>query len=249
MMVCAKYKIVWLLLVLLSASCALTRSRPEPLPYTKPPEEAKLDFEILDHHNMANGAVLAEWASLYMNGGIPALEKTDEFAPYYVFVAEQTSRALNPLLLWRDNFNVEQDFPQLVFSRAYRRLTNDMSINPDETYGAFFETLMKRITSLRWPQARQYADTWLLVRYSLAGPAVPQPAAPEPSVPLPFLDEPAEISDDSEVYIYLILTVIEKADVENVLQALVDETSAALPLQRDKVQAINAIKSNLFPSF
>jgi hypothetical protein len=237
-------KIVWLLPVLLSASCALSRPRYEPLPYTKPPEEVRLNIEILDYQNSADGEALAEWASLYMKGGIPALEKTDEFAPYYVFAAEQSSPDLGTLLLWRDNFNVGQDFPQLVFLRAYRRLTDGLSINPDETYGAFFETLMKRIISLRWPQARQYADTWLLARYFLT-----EPATPEQPEPPPFFDEPPEIPDNSRIYIYLILIVIEKAEVEKVLEALIDETAAGLTPRRDQAQAVNAVKSNLFTGF
>ncbi|MDR1257110.1 MAG: hypothetical protein LBJ86_05130 [Spirochaetaceae bacterium] len=234
--------------MLLAASCA-SRSQHDPLPYTKPPEEAKLDFEILDYQDRADGAALADWAALYMIGGIPALEKTDEFAPYYVFVAEQSSRDLNPLLLWRDNFNVDQDFPQLFFLRVYRRLTEALSINPDETYGVFFETLMKRVVSLHWPQARQYAGTWLLARYYLAEPAAPQPAASEPSESSPVFEEQPETPNNSRRYIYLILTVIEKSEIENILKALMDETSAGLTLQREQAQAVNAVKSNFFSTF
>jgi hypothetical protein len=228
------------------AAC-LSRPQHEPLPYTKPPEEVRLNVEILDYQNSADGEALAEWAELYVNGGIPALEKTDEFAPYYVFVAEQSSPDLDTLLLWRNNFNVEQDFPQFVFLRAYRRLTEDLSINPDETYGAFFETLMKRVISLHWPQARQYADTWLLVHYSMAEPAAPELS--EPSEPLPVFDEPAETLDNSRLYMYLILIVIEKAEVENVLEALMDETAAGLTPRRDQAQAVNAVKSGFFYAF
>jgi hypothetical protein len=226
------------------ASC-VSNLRREPLPYNKPPEEVKRNFEILDYQNRTDGENLAEWVTAYMNGGIQALERMNEFAPYYVFVVEQSSPDLNTLILWRDNFRAEQDFPQLVFLRVYRRLTENLSINPDETYGAFFETLMKRIPAIRWPQAQRYADTWVLAHYSL-----PEPAAPEPSEPLPQdFDEQPETPDDSRLYTYLIMVVIEKAEVETVLNALIDETSIDIPLQRDQAQAVSALKSNFFRTF
>jgi hypothetical protein len=190
-----------------------------------------------------DGVALAEWVSLYIEGGIPALERAEEFAPYYVFVAEQSSPDIKTLMLWRDNFNLEQYFPQLVFLRAYRRLTNNLSINPDETYGTFFETLMKRIAALGWPPAQVYAGMWLRVRYFMEEPAESSLQQDED------IDTPPEFSTDSILYTYLILTIIEKPEIENVLNALMDETYNDVSLQRDQAQAVNAVRSNFFSTF
>ncbi|MDR0383196.1 MAG: hypothetical protein LBH50_04340 [Spirochaetaceae bacterium] len=227
---------VCLLLAQLAASC-LAVSRREALPYAKPPVEKNRIAEILDYQN--SGAGLAGWAAAYMDGGITALEKMDEFASCYAFVAEQSSPNLDTLLLWGENFNVEIDFPQLVFLRAYRRLTDNLSINPDETYGSFFETFMKRMAALRWPEARQYASTWLLARYLPSSPDVSELSEPQP----PDADETA----DSNRYIYLILNIIEKADLENGIAPLLDDFDGTLP--RDQAQAVNSVRARFFDGF
>jgi hypothetical protein len=233
----------------LAASCAGAVKR-ETLPYSNPLPETNRIVDVLDYEGRVSGEKLAEWVMLYINGGIPALEKTAEFAPYYVFAAEQSSSNLDTLLQWAKNFNVKQDFPQLVFLRAYKRLTGSLSVNPDELYGSFFETVMKRTASLRWPQAQKYAGTWLLVRripVSNAGTTAGEPEAGQAFPPNP--DETAYSLDMSRLYMYLILCVVEKTEIENVLKNLMNEVVIDKSFLRDQAQAVNAVKSNFFNGF
>jgi hypothetical protein len=236
-----------------AASCTLNQQR-ETLPYSDPLIETNRIVEVLDYQGRAEGAELAEWAPLYINGGIAALEKTDEFEPYYVFVAEQTSSNLDTLLQWARNFNVKQDFTQLVFLRAYNRLTANLSVNPDELYGVFFETVMKRIAASRWPQAERYTGTWLLVRRlreDLPGYNEETPAGePDQSGVFPLnTDESADDIEASQIYLYLILCVIEKTEIENGLRNLMNEMILGKKFPRDQAQAVNAVKSNFFNGF
>jgi hypothetical protein len=218
-------------------SCVSAEKR-ESLPYSAPSTQARRIIEILDYQDRADGAELAEWAPPYINGGAAALEKLNEFNRYYVFVAEQSSTNRDTLLQWADNFSVEQDFPQLVFLRAYRRLTGSLSINPDELYGSFFETLMKRIAALKWPFARRYAETWILAHRL---PSDIPAASPDSG-------EPEQVSD-SPLCIYMILNVIEKTEVQSALNLVMDDILTDKTFTRDQIQAINALKSNFFDGF
>ncbi|MDR0409742.1 MAG: hypothetical protein LBH18_05030, partial [Spirochaetaceae bacterium] len=123
-------------------SCALTPRREE-MPYTAPARSSRV-VEVLDYQGREDGLELEDWLSVYIVGGVLALEKLAEFAPYYVFVVEQYSSNLDTLTQWADNFSVEHDFPQLVFLRVYDRLTGNISAIPDDLYGSFFETMIKR---------------------------------------------------------------------------------------------------------
>jgi hypothetical protein len=202
----------------------------ETLPYSAPSTQARRITEILDYQGRSEGAELPEWVTLYINGGGAALERLYEFDPYYVFVAEQSSSNLDTLLQWADNFSVEQDIPLLVFLRAYRRLTLGLSVNPDEIYGSFFETVMKRAAALKWPFARKYAETWILARRV-------QPSAE------------TEEAAGATLYMYLIVNIIEKTEVQSALKLVMDGFVIDKTYARDQIQAINAINSNLFDGF
>jgi hypothetical protein len=215
------------------------------LAYSNPYARSSQIIEILDYQGRADGVEMPEWLSLYTSGGIPALEKQREFTRYYLFIAEQSSPNLDTLRQWANNFRVERDFPRLVFLRAYRRLTRNLSITPDELYGSFFEMMMKHTAAQGWPQAQKYAETWALVNRRPVNQG--EPASAET---LPAIDgEPPETSADSTVYIYFILSMIEKTEIENNMKALMNDVAIDKTFNRDQVQAINSIKSNFFNGF
>jgi hypothetical protein len=245
----------------LIGSCSFTRKQ-KALPYLAPSVQVSRIIEILDYQGRSSGEEVAEWVSLYINGGVSALERLDEFAPYFVFVAEQSSPDLNTLLQWGRNFSLERDIPQLVLLRAYRRLTGNLSINPDDMYGSFFETFIKRLASLRWPAARKPYERWVLVRRipllppteisdseasesDISDSDTPDAAPSEQSLH----QEPGEASFDSRLYMYLILNLIERTEIESSLKLIMNDITLDKSLSRDQVQAINSIKSNLFNGF
>ncbi|MDR1147457.1 MAG: hypothetical protein LBK66_02385 [Spirochaetaceae bacterium] len=252
-MLCNRLLIAAALLLASLVGCSITPQL-ENSPYFNPPAESSRIIEILDYQGYSGGVELAGWVSVYINGGIPALEKLDEFAQYYVFVAEQYSSNLDTLRQWADNFSVEHDFPQLVFLRVYRRLTSNISSNPDELYGSFFETMVKRTASRRWPAAQKNGEIWALVRRVPSGP--PSGASDEESATQPDGasaaqpgSEPANWYDDSKLYSYLILCVIDKAEIENSLKMLMNDIVIDKTFTRAQSSAINSIKSNFFNDF
>jgi hypothetical protein len=247
-------------LILLGA-CSFTQKQ-KALPYLAPSAQVSRIIEILDYQGRSSGEDVAEWVSLYINGGISALEGLDEFAPYFVFVAEQSSPDLDTLLQWGRNFSLERDIPQLVLLRAYRRLTGNLSINPDDMYGSFFETFIKRLAALRWPAARKHYEGWVLVRRvpllppmdasdsdisdsDVSDSDTPDAGPSEQSLP----QEAGEASFDSRLYMYLILNLIERTGFERSLKLIMNDITLDKSLSRDQVQAINSIKSNLFNGF
>ncbi|MDR2445040.1 MAG: hypothetical protein LBD44_03790 [Spirochaetaceae bacterium] len=233
------------------ASCSLSQPR-EALPYSVPSTQVSRIVEILDYEGRASGAELPEWVSLYINYGVSALEKLDEFASHFVFVAEQSSPNLDTLLQWSNNFSLDRDVPQLVLLRVYRRLTGNLSVNPDDLYGGFFETFIKSLASRRWPPAQKYYETWVLVRRIpvFTSQDTPDSDMPDEDVLEQALSEEEWGSSfDSRLYMYLILNVIEKNEVESSMKLIMNDITLGKSLSRDQVQAINSIKSNLFNGF
>lgn len=232
-------------------SCVLQQRR-ENLPYLVPSAQVSRIVEILDYEGRASGAELPEWVSLYINGGGAALERLDEFAPYFVFVAEQSLPNLDTLLQWGNNFSLERDVPQLVLLRAYRRLTGNLSVNPDDLYGVFFEAFIKGLSSRRWPLAQKYYQTWILVRRIPGLTSQDSPDADMSDEEVPEQDSPeveGEASFDSRLYMYLILNVIEKTEIENTIKFVMNDIDLDKSLSRDQAQAVNSIKSNFFNGF
>ena len=233
------------------AACSLPQRR-EALPYSVPSTQVSRIIEILDYQGRASGAELPELVSLYINGGVSALEKLDEFASYFVFVAEQSSPNLDTLLQWADNFSLERDVPQLVLLRVYRRLTGNLSVNPDDMYGGFFEAFIKRLASRRWPLAQKYYTTWVFVRRiaELPPSGVSDSDISDMDVPEQALPEyTGEASFDSRLYMYLILNVIEKAEFESSMKLIMNGITLDESLPRDQAQAVNSVKSNLLNGF
>ena len=233
-------------------SCSLSQQR-ENLPYSVPSAQVSRIIEILDYEGRASGAELPEWVSLYINGGGAALEKLDEFAPYFVFVAEQSLPNLDTLIQWGDNFSLERDVPQLILLRAYRRLTGNLFINPDDLYGGFFEAFIKRLASRRWPTAQKHYQTWVLVRRipALAPSDTPDSGVSDEDAAEQALPEDSGegASFDTRSYMYLILNVIEKTELENAIKFEMNDIKPDAPLSRDQTQAVNSIKSNFFNGF
>ncbi|MDR2796482.1 MAG: hypothetical protein LBB47_07220 [Spirochaetaceae bacterium] len=239
------------LLLLSLTSCQYSQTR-ETLPYRIPGARSRRIIEILDYQGRTSGKKPADWVSMYINGGVPALEKLDEFAPYFVFIAEQSSPNLNTLLRWANNFSLDRDIPQLVLLRAYRRLTENLSVSPDDMYGDFFEMFIKRLASRRWSLSQKYDETWVFVRRlpslpppEVSGPDTSDSGAEEQALP----EEPVDGPFDSRLYMYLILNVIEKNEVESSMRLVMNEIKLDEKPSRDQTQAVNSIKSNFFNGF
>jgi hypothetical protein len=208
--------------------------------------------EILDYKDRASGAKLPEWVSLYINHGVSALEKLEGFAPYFVFVAEQSSPNLDTLLQWSGNFSHERNMTHLVLLRAYRRLTENISVNPDDMYGVFFETFIKRLASRYWPSSQKYDGVWVLVqRLPVAAPqdASASEASYQDDIEQDLPEDTEEETSGSRLYLYLILNLIEKPELQNAVQFVMNDITLDEALERDQVQAVNSIKANFFNGF
>jgi hypothetical protein len=170
-----------------------------------------------------SGVRLPDWAAAYIEGGDAAVERLPDYARNYVFVAEQASPNADALRRWGEEFSVEANFARLVFMRTRKRLTEGEAANPDETYGAFYEALMKRAAANRWPSAQRGGVSLVPVRY---------------------LD-----GTGREGYVCLVLTAIWRAEFEAGMTALLDEAAASGKFSRDEASAINALKTRFFEGF
>jgi hypothetical protein len=205
------------------ASCAARRIA---LPFSVPQEMRTAGYEVVRQ----SGVRLPAWAEAYLAGGDAAVERLGgqidglpAAVGVRVFVAEQAAPSADALRRWGEEFSVEGNFARLVFLRTRKRLTEGEAANPDETYGAFYEALLKRVAASRWPAAQRLGDCLLPVRY--------------------------QDGTGREGYVCLVLTAIGRAEFEAGMTALLDEASASGPFSRDEASAINALKSRFFEGF
>ncbi|MDR0409196.1 MAG: hypothetical protein LBH18_02200, partial [Spirochaetaceae bacterium] len=136
----------------------------------------------------------------------------------------------------------EHDFPQLVFLRVYDRLTGNISAIPDDLYGSFFETMIKRTVTLRWARVQKYNGLWAIVRRVPSNRQLDQPDIPQEEVS-------ADLYDDSSLYAYFVICLIDKTEIEEKLKTLMNDIAIDKTFSRSQISAVNSIKSNFFNGF
>jgi hypothetical protein len=164
-----------------------------------------------------------EWVTRYIAQGYAGVEALPEFKDNFCFIAEQSQTNLNVLLQWARNFNIEQDFPLLVFLRVYDRLTTGLEESPDYVYGTFFESALKVSSSTFWQEALQKKSYWVFVR---------------------------NLETNQETYKMLILCVINK-DVfkKKFMQILNDIDTNKKENTRRQTSAVNRLKYYFWDTF
>ncbi|MCQ2612059.1 MAG: hypothetical protein MJ183_00470 [Treponemataceae bacterium] len=144
---------------MLVTGCASTRD-PEPRDL-----ESSAKSKILDHKGTELGiSTLPVWVDTYIQSGITGLEKLSDYHDDYCFVAEEHVSNLNAGLVWAKNFDIPQDIARNVSSRVSALFTGASSGSPDETYGTYFESVVKTICDTSFSGAREVANWWVQVR-------------------------------------------------------------------------------------
>jgi hypothetical protein len=182
---------------------------------------------ILDHQNAAQGE-MPEWVSRYLAGGNRGVEEMEPYRNFWVFVGTNRGTNFTALSHWAGGFTPAQDFPRLAALRIEARLIGAASLYPDDEYGEFFETLVKKASDAAYTGVIREDAFWILRQYHQS-------------------DE--ENSSLREQYEFFVLTAIEKNEFQFQARAIMADIKTAVSPTRDQAAAINRIKETFFEDF
>jgi len=182
-------------------------------------------FTIIDYKNKATGGTVPEWVNRYLNSGLRDVEALRTYQGNYVFVHRNEGNNFNALQLWKDNFSVDLDFPRLAAVRIEARFSAAVSY-PDETYGAFYEALIRAASDASWTGAITRDDFWIRKK-----------------------NHANETEGEQENLEFLILVAIEKSSFSSQLGKIFENINPVPPPTQNQIAAINRVKERFFETF
>jgi hypothetical protein len=183
-------------------------------------------FQIMDYQNKTEGETIPEWVDRYLAEGVRGVEKIAEFRNKYIFVGIGEGSNFRALSQWEAAFTPAQDFARLAASRIEARLiTAAQPAIPDDTYGPFFEALIKKASDAQYQGAVKETGFWL------------RQISPEST----------EVN--REVYDFLVLISIDKNQLESQINTIFNAARTDIDPRRDQAAAINRIRENFFEGF
>jgi hypothetical protein len=184
-------------------------------------------YVVVDHKTKAVGQDVPEWVTRYIGGGLSSVEAMPEYNNKYIFIGEDSGTNLNALRQWSSGFTVAQDLSRMISMRVQDRFAGAAAGSPDDTYGRYFENVVKSSSDASYTGARKETDFWLQKRYFNAdGRTV-----------------------NREVYEYYILVSIDKALLEQQINKVLNDVPADVPPTREQATAIDRVKEAFYEGF
>jgi hypothetical protein len=178
--------------------------------------------EIIDYEND-----MPEWVSRYNSAGLAGIEALPEYAGRHIFVSRQIGHSLEPLQLWAAGFSTERDAPRLVSARIQERFVADSGGNPGDTYGRYFEAVVKNASNAGFQEASREGSFWIKKR----------------------IYEDDGISPAGEIYEYLIMISIDKETLRQQISMMLITTRPDKPLTKEQSAASMRLRLNFFEGF
>ena len=184
-----------------------------------------LPYIITDYRNKNRGGTIPEWVRLWLDVGVNEVEKLDAYRERYVFVARNEANNFGALNLWQEGFSAELDFPRLAAARMEGRLVSAVD-DPDQSYGAFYETLIRAASDFPWAGAVRVDDFWVLREFP-----------------------PGEEGTPEENWEFQILVTIERSLFASQLGRIFETINPNPQPTRDQRTAIDRVKNSFFEGF
>ena len=211
--------------LLLLSACVAGPAERIILPQKQEAEQAGI-YAIIDWQTRTGGQNIPEWVRRFLSGGNREVETMPQYRDRYVFVASGRGSSLEPLWYWAEEFSIQQDFPRLAAVRVEERLAGAALLYPDDEYGEFFETMVKRASDAVYDGVRREDSHWLLRRFY------------------------AEDKDAGrEFYDFFILVSVDREALAARIGKLLDDPRGIRPPTRDQAAAIGRIRENFFDGF
>jgi hypothetical protein len=178
--------------------------------------------EVIDHEEP-----MPEWASRYLEAGVPGIETLPEYSASYVFIDRQVGSSLEALRLWAAGFLVERDFSRLVAARIQGRFIAESNGNPAEEYGRYFEAVAKGASNLVFQGASRRGGFWVKKRI--------------------FEDD--GVSPVEDIYEYLIMVSVDRETLRQQIDMLLITSRPDKPATKDQSAASMRLRLDFFEGF
>ena len=215
---------IFVLLLLCSCRSKADKIVPEP-PRAPEPARNPAPHAITDYKDKARGGIIPEWVNIWLDSGAYMVENLDAYRDRYVFVARNEANNFNALGLWKDGFSVELDFPRLAAGRIEARMASAVD-NPDESYGAFYETVIRAASDFHWTGAVRVDDFWTQRQFDSGDEGAPD-----------------------ENWEFQILVTIERSLFASQLDQIFQTVNPNPPPSRDQRTMIDRVKERFFEGF
>jgi hypothetical protein len=201
-------------------------------------EQTGFDYhQIIESENGPGEYGLPTWVRGYLDNGVRGIESLDSYRGKYAFVGKNRGENLNVLRQWADGFTATQDLPRLIAQRTERRLVAAAVLYPDDEYGEYFESFIKKMSDEEYPDALKEQTFWFKQKLK----AVNEEAVDDEDLP----KEDVFI----ERYEFFVLMSIDR----ETLKKQIEETMAGVKTKstptRNQTQAITKIRQTFFEGF
>jgi hypothetical protein len=184
--------------------------------------------DIIDTKTVNGIEYMPDWLFMYINGGINKAETINSFQGRYLFIAKNEGNNFNALNKWAENYTVQNNFPIIAASRIENRLVSAATLYPDDEYGDFFETLVKKAFNTEYDGAVIEDSFWIKIIEN---------------------DTENDSEQFKEKYIFFILTSIEKIQMQEIIRKMTAEAVAVTNSSQKQNAAIKNIQQNFFEGF
>ena len=196
-------------------------------------------LEIIESQNGPGRTGIPEWVIRYYNEEARGVETLAQYSGRYAFVGENRGTNINALQQWAKGFSVTHDLPRLVALRVEQRLAAPASLYPDDEYGEYFETMVKKALDSQYPDAVKEETFWIKRRVNSD--------SGEDAV---TAELPQENSfDDLEQYEFFILISIDKESMQRQIREMMTGIKTGTPPTREQASAINKVQQAFFEEF
>jgi hypothetical protein len=189
------------------------------------PVPVREQYEIIEHQNSPAGGPVPAWVRVYLNQGIRGVEGMEPYQDKYVFIGTNRGANFNALSHWAEAFTAAQDFPRLAAVRIEQRLIGAASLYPDDEYGEFFETLVKKASDTVYTGVVKEGSFWLLRKVH------------------------DENSPNREIYEFFVLLSTGKREFQTQVNEIMKDISPSPSATREQAAAVNRIRETFFGNF
>ena len=231
------FPIVLFLFVFFTVSCLAQRNAFIPVPENQEHTDFKTLILMENIIESKNGTVtgnlstdgmqansLPLWLRAYISGGIEELERLDSYKDKYMFIAHSEGQNFSAMDRWAQRFSPVRDTFVFVASRIEKKLIDSVYYYPDDEYGSFFESIMKKAYGAAYPGAVKEDTYWLKMKVN-------------------------NENNYTESYLFLVLISIDKALMQNIISNMILESIDNRSLSGSQRSAVNRLRQNFFEGF
>jgi len=171
---------------------------------------------------------LPGWLSAYINGGNEEVEKMSAYYGKYVFIGNNEGINFTAMNIWADNFSAVRDFSILAAERIERRMISAAYLYPDNEYGLFFETMVKKAYNTVYTGAVKEDTYWIKMKAR---------------------QENDNMEAYTEIYNFFVLISIDKITIQAIINDLMAESLSVVTPTAEQKDSINRLRQNFFLRF